>query len=150
MDRIGRQIYQTNRKLVHLLTHQFKPYDITPEQWNILRRLEERDGIKQKELATAAGKDQTTITRILDNLEKKQAVRKAVKAGDRRSYLIYLTEEGRRILRLLQPVFEETMDKVLSGIPGERLAAFQETLDQLQAKADEELAKSMQADLDSL
>ena len=44
-------------------------FDITPEQWGILSRLWQSEGIHQSELAARTAKDRHNITRILSLLE---------------------------------------------------------------------------------
>lgn len=62
----------------------FKPYNLTPEQAGVLRRLGEQEGISQKELSIRMVKDQTNIIRLLDQLEKKNLVRRGPNKEDRR------------------------------------------------------------------
>ena len=54
----------------------FKKHGIslTPEQFTILARLKESDGLNQKILADYAYKNVSSITRILDSLEKKKFI----------------------------------------------------------------------------
>lgn len=68
---IGFIIGCTDRVFVNYLAVRLKPHNITPEQWGLLRQVGERAGITQKVLACSVKKDQTNVTRILDQLEKK-------------------------------------------------------------------------------
>ncbi|WP_367389417.1 MarR family winged helix-turn-helix transcriptional regulator [Lewinella sp. LCG006] len=71
--------------------------DITTEQWVLLDRLAEGDGISQTDLANDSFKNAPTVSRIITLLAKKKLIRKKQSSEDRRQYLIYLTKEGRQL-----------------------------------------------------
>ncbi|MCG2968914.1 MarR family transcriptional regulator, partial [Escherichia coli] len=71
-----------------------RPYEITPEQWTVLKKVSESDRITQKQLAIKADKDQATLTKILDLLEKSGHLQRIRNPEDRRSYYIQQTEKG--------------------------------------------------------
>jgi MarR family transcriptional regulator for hemolysin len=119
-ESLGYILGKTYRKLVQIVSSRFKTYDITLEQWSVLYRLNEKEGISQKELAMLADKDQPTITRILDCLERKAWIRREQNAKDRRSFLIYATESGKKLSEMLAPVEKQTIQDVMAGIPEEQ------------------------------
>ncbi len=93
----------------------------------MLKRLCEQDGISQKETAQRTDKDPPTVTRILDILERKELVRKQLNGEDRRSFLIYITDKGRRQYDQVKPFIQELFEQsLLRGIPGEELEIFLE------------------------
>ncbi len=71
--------------------------DITTEQWVLLNRLAEGDGISQTDLANDSFKNAPTVSRIITLLAKKKLIRKQQSSDDRRQYLIFLSEEGREL-----------------------------------------------------
>lgn len=115
-ESLGFIISRTNQKLYNYLTRKFKPYDITPEQWGVLNRLWEKEGISQKEISEVTIKDQTTLTRILDKLERKGYLKRQNSPTDRRVFLIFLTDEGRELERKLVPIAYEVLDNALQGL----------------------------------
>ncbi|OPX89876.1 MAG: Transcriptional regulator SlyA [Pelotomaculum sp. PtaB.Bin104] len=115
-ESLGFIISRTNQKLSNYLTRKFKPYDITPEQWGLLNRLWKKDGISQKELSEITIKDQTTVTRILDKLERKGFIKRQTCPNDRRSYLIFLTDTGRNLEDQLVSIAYEVLNEALQGI----------------------------------
>ncbi|MBN2984541.1 MULTISPECIES: MarR family winged helix-turn-helix transcriptional regulator [Cohnella] len=119
-DSIGFIINQTGRRLTQLLSLRFAPYDVTTEQWSVLARLNEQEAITQKELAFRVGKDQTNVTRILDQLERKKLVVRTANPEDRRSFLPQITDEGKRLYEELCPIERETVRIATAGLsPGE-------------------------------
>ncbi len=120
-ESLGFIISRTNQKLSNYLTRKFKPYDITPEQWGLLNRLWEKDGVSQKELSEISIKDQTTVTRILDKLERKGLIKRQTSPDDRRSFLIFLTDNGRSLENKLVPIAYEVLDEALQGLSEEEI-----------------------------
>ncbi|HEV3327053.1 MAG TPA: MarR family transcriptional regulator, partial [Puia sp.] len=57
---------------------------ITIEQWSVLYHLWKEDGKSQQELCIATFRDKPSITRLVDNLEKQQLVKRVPSESDRR------------------------------------------------------------------
>jgi DNA-binding MarR family transcriptional regulator len=87
---------RTNRRIKQYAQNKFKEeeFDITVDQWLILKILSLNNDKNQSELAELTGKDHPTLTRILDLLCKKNLVERRASEGDRRSFTIQLTKNG--------------------------------------------------------
>ncbi|AJE04308.1 MarR family winged helix-turn-helix transcriptional regulator [Geobacter pickeringii] len=103
-ESIGFTVYRTALKLRAEMARRLKSFDITPEQWSVLTRLAEADGLPQKQIAESTFKDQPTTGRIIDRLVEKGLVRREANPEDRRGFLVFLTEEGRRLRDKVVPV----------------------------------------------
>lgn len=90
--------------------------DITPEQWAVLNRLAENQGLTQKELAKASFKDAANITRIIDKLESKNLIERKANPTDRRIWKIYITDEGQEVRNLVEPLAEEVILRATKNI----------------------------------
>ena len=55
------------------------------------------DGISQVQLANVLSLDVSTLSRNLDKLINKKLINKKIAPTDKRSYLIYLTDEGKAL-----------------------------------------------------
>ena len=73
---------------------ELEPYYLTPPQFGILAFLWKQDGISQTQLSTLMSIDRTTLSGIIDRLEKRRLVERREHHGDRRAHLVYLTPEG--------------------------------------------------------
>ncbi|MEG6521960.1 MarR family winged helix-turn-helix transcriptional regulator [Desulfotomaculum sp. 1211_IL3151] len=113
---LGFILNRTNTRMKNNLLHHFKDYDVTPEQWAVLNRLWEREGISSTELAELTSKDQPTTVRMLAKLEKKGYITRKVNPEDGRAYQIFLTSEGRALKDKLFPIAFQALDKSLKGI----------------------------------
>ncbi|KSU58728.1 hypothetical protein AS034_19700 [[Bacillus] enclensis] len=128
-EAIGLFTSNTVKNIIRYLSVNIKNYDITPEQWTVLKRLSENDGINQKELANKAEKDQPTVTRILDILERKELVIKKKNEEDRRSFILFITDKGTALKEELTPVIEALWEEnILAGISEEELEVYRKVL----------------------
>jgi DNA-binding MarR family transcriptional regulator len=128
-DSLGFIISNTGRKLSQMLTLRFQAFDdITSEQWSVLNKLAEQDGITQRELSQRTAKDPTNVTRILDQLERKGWIRREAHPEDRRAFLTYVTDSGRALNEQLVPVEAEFIRSVLSSLNESEIAALRKAL----------------------
>ncbi len=112
---LGHIISRTSHKLKSDLAKGLSAYDVTTEQWALLTRLWEHDGISQRELSERLFKDQPTTTRILDKVEQKGLVVRRAAPGDRRCSLVCLTAAGEQLKEILVPVAQKSLDRALKG-----------------------------------
>jgi DNA-binding MarR family transcriptional regulator len=110
---------------------QLKQFDITSEQWVVLHRLQEQDGINQKELSEKILKDQANTTRILDKLIKKGLVKRLDAIDDRRAYLIYLTDQGRVVLDKGFPLVVQVRERMEQALSEDEVATLAVLLDKV-------------------
>jgi DNA-binding MarR family transcriptional regulator len=103
-------------------------YHVTDEQWIILSVLWEKEGINQQELSNLSDRDKTSITRLIDALEKNNIVVRVPDKSDRRNKLIYLTKKGRDLEQGLGQVALSVMEKALSGLTDEHIETSMFTL----------------------
>ncbi|MGD8983978.1 MAG: MarR family transcriptional regulator [Desulfobacteraceae bacterium] len=114
-------LMDTQMKAALQRAFQSKGFDLTPEQWGLLNRLWETEGIHQSILAGRTGKDRHNITRILNLLEKKGLTKRVPDPDDRRRYKIYLTEPGRELERKLPPIVTDLLQKCFKGLTQKEL-----------------------------
>jgi DNA-binding MarR family transcriptional regulator len=109
-------------------TFQAKGYDVTPEQWAVLNRLWEQDGLSQVEVAERTFKDKPGTTRILNLLEKKGIVLRRQDTEDGRVMRVFLTKAGRDLKEKLIPCAEEVLTKSAQDLTKEDVADLKRTL----------------------
>ena len=113
-----------NRKLYR----NFREYnlDITPEQWTVLLFLWEKEGVTQQELCHVTFKDKPSMTRLINNMEKQNLVKRTACDTDKRINLIYLTSYGRSLEDKSRYVANKTLTEALSGLTIEELSVSQD------------------------
>jgi DNA-binding MarR family transcriptional regulator len=77
--------------------------NITFEMLEVMSCLWQKDGTNQQEIADLTLRDKSSMTYLIDNLVKRQMVRRVEDENDRRNKLIYLTEEGKALKERLDP-----------------------------------------------
>ena len=119
-ESIGRQIYICGQAIRNYADQKLRNHDLTVEQLHILKQLSFVKGQTQSQLCEGAGKSPANITRILDRLEKKGSVNRKKNPDDRRSTLVFLTEEGEDLLADVRVLFEGFGPEVVAGISLEK------------------------------
>src|SRR5690349_2180989 len=102
--------------------------NLTIEQWSVLYHLWKQDGISQQELCNATFRDKPSITRLVDNLEKLNLVKRVPSEHDRRINLIYLTRPAQKLQEDTMALAEETLNEALESVPAERIDICKEVL----------------------
>lgn len=77
--------------------------NLTYEMHQIMACLWNKDGINQQELADLTLKDKASMTYLIDNLTKRNLVKRSEDPSDRRSKLIYLTSKGKQLGQKVKP-----------------------------------------------
>ncbi|MEI8058603.1 MAG: MarR family transcriptional regulator [Ferruginibacter sp.] len=116
---IGRRL-QKNFKQANL--------DITIEQWSVLYHLWKQDGMSQQQLCDSTFRDKPSITRLLDNLEKLQLVKRNASKEDRRMNMIVLTDEGKDLEEKCMIVANTTLNEALEGVTNGQVEIAKEVL----------------------
>jgi DNA-binding MarR family transcriptional regulator len=84
--------------------------NITFEMLEVMSCLWRKDGTNQQEIADLTLRDKSSMTYLIDNLVKRHMVKRIADENDRRSKLIYLTEEGKALKAQLDPWVAELYD----------------------------------------
>jgi DNA-binding MarR family transcriptional regulator len=119
----GYIIHRLDMQMTLGLQHAFqaKGFNITPEQWGVLNRLWEKEGIHQSALAERAAKDRHNITRILNLMEKNGFIFRTPDGEDKRRLNVYLTEEGKALKQKLIPIVMGFLQKCFEGLTQEEV-----------------------------
>ena len=102
--------------------------NLTIEQWSVLYHLWKEDGKSQQELCNATFRDKPSITRLVDNLEKLQLVKRVASENDRRINKIYLTKQALKLQEQTMAFAEETLNDALAGVPADQINLCKEVL----------------------
>jgi DNA-binding MarR family transcriptional regulator len=91
-------------------------YDLTPVQYAALTTVRTRPGIDQATLAGLIAYDRTTITGVVDRLEQKGLLLRQANRRDRRARELQITDEGRQLLRGIEPAVQAAQRIMLRGL----------------------------------
>src|ERR1041385_8003618 len=79
-------------------------YDITVDQWLVLKTLNDNSEITQQQVGEIVFKDYASITRIIELLVQKKYVSRSSHLRDRRRFFLSITAAGKELLKGLQPI----------------------------------------------
>jgi DNA-binding MarR family transcriptional regulator len=109
---------RTARRVKQYAQQKFKlgEFDITVDQWLVMKNLSENELLSQAELAQLVFKDQPTLTRIIDILSKKGYVERVPHPMDRRSFQLVLTDQGMAKVDELKPQIASIREKAWENL----------------------------------
>jgi DNA-binding MarR family transcriptional regulator len=128
---IGFLLAKSYQRLCSIFKEEFSGYDITPQQFGLLRFLWEEDGLTQVELSCRSQIDRTTIGGLIDRMENAGLLLRIPRSGDRRAYSISLTEKGERLRQELLPLSKKGEERFLSSLSGTEIDILKNLLDKL-------------------
>jgi DNA-binding MarR family transcriptional regulator len=73
--------------------------DLSPGQFGVLTVIDTNPGLRQSEVSGALGIQKTNFVAVLNHFERRGLAVRRPAARDRRSYALYLTAEGKALIR---------------------------------------------------
>jgi DNA-binding MarR family transcriptional regulator len=96
---VGQLLYVAAQAAQALALERLEPLGLSARGWGVLSTLLESGSLTQIQLATALSIDRTAMVYLLDELEEAGLVERVRNPDDRRSFLIRLTAQGRKLQR---------------------------------------------------
>ncbi|MBB3838292.1 DNA-binding MarR family transcriptional regulator [Runella defluvii] len=106
-------------------------YDITIDQWLVLKTLQENKNLSQNQIAELVFKDFASITRIIELLSQKKYIQRTINNNDRRKFVLDITEEGNKIIEKIYPIVIENRAKALTDFNLEEINNLKTQLDKI-------------------
>ena len=113
----------------HLRAHGLK--EVSVGFIGVLLALAQRDGLRLTELGQAVSLEKSTMTGLIDRMERARLVRRRASPNDRRAFRICLTERGRAIAPEVQRVLKQAYRELTRGMNAEELEQVRASLVQL-------------------
>lgn len=102
--------------------------NLTIEQWSVLYHLWKEDGQSQQQLCNATFRDKPSITRLLDNMERLNLVKRVAADNDRRVNRIFLTRQAQKLEEPTMRLADETLHEALQSVPASKIEWCREVL----------------------
>ena len=102
--------------------------EISLDQWLVLGPVWKNNGISQKDISEYCGKDKTSVTRIIDTLEKKNLVVRVPDQLDHRVKRVVLSNKGKELFLQAIPIMELTRDELRNGITEQDIESLRSVL----------------------
>ena len=115
--------------------------DISLDQWMVLGPIWQLESASQKELGEITLKDKTSITRLVDVLEKKNLVVRVEDQIDHRIKRVILTNAGKQLFFDVLPIMEKTREEVRKNISDQDIETFKRVLSSIIVNLEDEKDK---------
>src|ERR1700744_2780964 len=129
-------ILRTASELSYAVDQFFRPFDITPSQYNVLRILRGAgaDGLCRNEISERMVTATPDMSRLLDRMEKARLVTRRRAEDDRRQASTHITKAGMELLARLEKPTTEFVTRLFTGLSAGDLKTVLMVNDQIRAK----------------
>ena len=110
---------------------------LSSQQWRVIRALNEEEGLDITELANRCFLLMPSLSRIIQNLEKRELVSRNQSSLDNRKSVISITGSGKKLFQKIAPKSVERYDLITEKFGYGKLELLYELLDELIEKIDE-------------
>ena len=110
--------YLLNRagaRIAASFSEEVRPLGASLQMWRVLAALREQDGRRMGDLSETTSIEVSTLTRLVDNMEKKGLVARRRNARDARAVMLHATPAGRRLTLRILPIAERYETVALAG-----------------------------------
>ena len=104
---------------------------ITEQQWRVLRVLQESGRLDPTTIADQACLLLPSLTRILQRLEEKNLIARAIDATDRRKQIVRITDEGEALISANLDRSVQLTEEIRDALGGERYEMLLDLLNEL-------------------
>jgi len=91
-------------------------HNLTVSQFGVLEALHTLGPMYQRDLAEQILKTTGNITTVIDNLEKRDLVKRVREMKDRRYFQVELTPEGSKLIKKLYPAHVKRIEKIMGTL----------------------------------
>ncbi|RKL66612.1 MarR family transcriptional regulator [Salipaludibacillus neizhouensis] len=135
-DSLGFLVGRAGRSLSNSVQRTFSEhgFNATTEHWTVLVQLWNQDGLSQLELAERTGKDQASMSRLIQNMLNRELIYRRKDPVDARCKRIFLTENGKEQQERLMDLVNDTLEKATEGITEEDVAITKRVLKNIASK----------------
>jgi homoprotocatechuate degradation regulator HpaR len=111
---------------------------LSSQQWRVIRALNEEEGLDITELAHRCFLLMPSLSRIIQNLEKRELVIRNQSSSDNRKSVISITAPGKKLFQKIAPKSVERYELITEKFGYGKLELLYELLDELIGKIDEQ------------
>ena len=117
-------LHRASHATLHALAVRLADRNLTASEINVLANLADGRNRSIGELGSDTATKPTTLTSVLDRLVRKDYVTRELDPGDRRSFRVSLTADGRRVARAARAAAEHLEQMALAAVSEADLAGF--------------------------
>lgn len=124
-------LLNASKKLKYNLNQTMEHYGLTAQQWAVIQRIgQSEESLTAGQISQSLDIDKQTLSGIIKRLEEKNLIVRHRVPTDRRAFLLHLSSDEEKDLRLYKKASEEVLEQFLSPLT----LTERETLDHLLSK----------------
>lgn len=126
--------YLLNRagaRIATAFSEEVRPLGATLQIWRVLAALHDRDGRRMGDLSETTSIEVSTLTRLVDGMEKKGLATRRRDISDARVVTLFVTTAGRRMTQKILPIAQRYEKVVLQGFSEAEAAMLKAALHRL-------------------
>jgi len=130
--------YLLNRagvRIADAFSKEIRPLGATLQMWRVLAALRELNGSRMGDLSETTSIEVSTLTRLVDSMEKKKLVARRGDPADARAIVLHATAAGQRLARRILPIAERYEKLTLRGFSAREAEQLKAALRRLYANA---------------
>lgn len=127
----GFLIRRCNQVAMAIFMEETADYDLTPAQYGALGLIAAEPGLDQTRLTDRSALDRSSITKCVEKLEQRGAIRREIDAADKRARCLYPTEAGLALLDSVNGAVAKAQKRVLAPLGAERAREFLAMLEEV-------------------
>lgn len=131
-DEIRELLYTVSGQLRRTYDELLRDVDLHVGQDQLLCQLWREDGVTQAQLCELLNVEPPTVTNMINKLEKKGIVSRKRDETDKRVSRVYVTPEGRELLKPVEKIWRSVTEKLLAGIPFEERKILMDILQRME------------------
>ncbi|HXL96667.1 MAG TPA: MarR family transcriptional regulator [Streptosporangiaceae bacterium] len=117
-------LHRTTHHTLHALSMTLADLTLTPAEMNALANLAELGALSVSRLSTATGTKSSTLTGVLDRLERRGYLARELDAADRRSFRLVLTGPGAVAARQVHAAVTALEERALASLSPAQVAGY--------------------------
>lgn len=134
---LGFLLRKAHRAFVRALARELAPHGVATAEWSVLRVLWHEEGLSQVDLAERMRVERSSLTSVLEGMEKRGLLQRLRDSADRRKVRLHLTQSGRALEPVLLPCGLVANERAVRGISPAKVAAANQLLEQLIANLED-------------
>lgn len=125
----------TQNAVLAYFKEKLRPFDVTPIQYSMLKCLWTMDMQTPTQLAQTLQVDTSTITGLIERLERKELIIRIYSQEDRRSVQVCLKEEGWHLRTGIEEAIQQANAEITEGMQPEEIAMWKQMCKRMKENA---------------
>jgi DNA-binding MarR family transcriptional regulator len=129
-------ILRTASELSHAADKFLRKFEITQQQYNVLRILRGAgaEGLCRNEISARMVAATPDMSRLLDRMEKSGWITRERAEDDRRQVSTFITDSGQKLLKMIEAPVGEEIHRLFEGVKSTDLTMLVEVLAQIRSR----------------